>query len=200
MPKLPPPKSTDRITVAGLPDRGKTVFARFLAFQAMPDVFIYDPLDQYGAFPDDKRYVPETDSMAEFESVCARLCATPNTLFIVEEAERYFRQGAALGPYAFQLVNRGRNWGVGIVAVTRRIQELSKTFFDLCSHAYLFQCGIQSRRYLSEMIGRHLAYKVERLPPYYFLHYYVGAQEGEVGTLELPTPQARELVLGGEHE
>jgi len=194
---LPEIKSTARITTSGLPDSGKTVFTRYLAYKAMPDVFIYDPLDQYSGFPDDKRYVPQSDSMAEFEMICGRMCSVANTLFIIEEAERYLREGRPLGEHAFAVVNRGRNWGIGIIAVTRRIQELSKTYFDLCSDHFFFRCGLRSRAYLTQMIGKPMALKVENLPQYYFLHYRIGDTDGTIGTLELPQLESHQIVLGG---
>lgn len=37
-------KSTDRVTLAGLPGTGKTTLAKYLSSLCMPRVLIYDPL------------------------------------------------------------------------------------------------------------------------------------------------------------
>src|SRR4030042_4493860 len=148
-----PMKADDRITLCGLPGQGKTTLARYLAALCEPNLLIYDPLDQYTNFDPKCHYVPQSDSLAEFESVCRKLCARSNVVFLIEEAERYLGQGKPIGPYAFDLINRGRNWGVGIIAVTRRIQRLSKDYFDLCQNVIAFRCGLKSREYLQDMLG-----------------------------------------------
>ena len=177
--------STDRITLCGLPGTGKTVLADYLAHICEPNLLIYDPLAQYKGFPEECIYIPKSDSMAEFEEVCGRLCTRSNFVFLIEEVERYLGQGKALGPNAFDLINRGRNWGAGIIAVTRRIQKLSKDFFDLCQKVILFRCGLKSREYIADMTEKKVARLVVQLPEYHFLYYNVGEEEYVVSTLDL---------------
>ena len=179
-------KSTDRVTLSGLPDSGKTILSKYLAALAEPRVLIYDPLDQYDGFPDSMRYVPKNDSMEEFEEVCRKLCSTPNMFFVIEEAERYIGQGKPLGPYAFDLINRGRNWGIGILAVTRRIQRLSKDYFDLCRHVFFFRQGLRSYDYVKEMVGPDAVTRIHQLEQYHFLHYDLVQEQFTVGYLSLP--------------
>jgi len=182
-------KSTDRVTLSGLPDSGKTILAKYLAALAEPRLLIYDPLAQYDGFPDSMRYVPKNDSLEEFEEVCRKLCSTPNMFFVIEEAERYIGQGKPLGPYAFDLINRGRNWGVGILAVTRRIQRLSKDYFDLCRHVFFFRQGLRSYDYVKEMVGPDAVARIHQLNPYHFLHYDLVQEQFTVATLTLPHQQ-----------
>lgn len=94
---------SDRITIAGLPGTGKSTLAKFLASLCCPNVLIYDPLDQYSGFEDEYRYIPRSDSQAEFNSICRKLRARKDIMFVVEECERYIGQGRPLGDDAFDL-------------------------------------------------------------------------------------------------
>lgn len=193
-------KSTDRVTIAGLPGSGKTTLAKYLASLCSPNVLIYDPLSQYDGFPDECRYIPQSDSLAEFESVCHRLRAQGGITFVVEEAERYLGQGKPLGPHAFDLINRGRNWGVGVFAVTRRIQRLSKDFFDLCQHCFLFRCGLKSKEYLADMIGWENFREMRRMDRYHFMEYDVETELSSINTLQLGPAQRVVEAKGAETE
>lgn len=108
-----------------------------------------------------------------------------NVTFVIEEAERYLGQGKPMGENTFDLINRGRNWGVGVFAVTRRIQRLSKDFFDLCQQVFLFRCGLKSREYITDMIGKESTRQIMQLPLYHFLHFSVETEESSVHVLKL---------------
>ena len=177
--------STDRVTISGLPGTGKTTLTRYLCSLVEPYLLLYDPLDQYTGFKDECRHVPKTDSLIEFDNVCKQLCARSNVTFVVEEAERYLGQGKPLYENTFNLINRGRNWGVGIIAVTRRIQRLSKDYFDLCQHVIFFRCGVKSRGYIKDMCGWGIADKVIKLERYHFLMYNVETEETAIRYLNL---------------
>lgn len=178
-------KSTDRVTLAGLPGTGKTTATKYLASLCMPNVLIYDPLAQYDGFPDANRYIPKSDSLSEFDTVCRQLRTRGNITFVIEEAERYLGQGKPLGENAFDLINRGRNWGVGIIAVTRRVQRISKDYFDLCQHCFFFRCGLKSREYIADMLGKDITRRIVTLPLFHFLHYNVETEETSVHVLKL---------------
>lgn len=183
---------TDRITIAGLPGTGKTTFAKYLAdlfkSTAGTSILIYDPLDQYRTFADEERYIPESDSLAEFESVCKRLSSVRNTVFIIDEAEAYLTEGYLSNTYAYRLVWRGRNWGVGIVAVTRRLQDLSKRYFMLCNHAFFFRCHPMVRDYLKKFLEPEALRMIMGLAKYDFLHYDMQTHRYQMSGLELPPP------------
>lgn len=178
-------KSTDRVTICGLPGTGKTTLAKYFGSLLEPRVLIYDPLSQYTGFPDECRYIPKSDSLQEFDGICRQLRAKGNITFLVEEAERYMGQGKPLGENTFDLINRGRNWGVGVFCVTRRVQRISKDFFDLCQHCFIFRIGLKSRGYIADMIGWDDTRKVMSLPVYHFLHYNVETEESAVHVLKL---------------
>ncbi len=193
-------KRTDRVCISGLPGTGKTTLTRYLAHLAKPDLLIYDPLAQYTDFPSECVYVPRSNSQAEFDEQCKLLCARSNVLFIIEECERYIGQSQQTGYYAFDLINRGRNWGIGIIAVTRRIQRVSKDFFDLCQHVIFFRCGLKSREYISDMIGKEQMAKILSLQQYQFLYYNVDTEESRKAMLDLEIEQSRIVIddKGGE--
>lgn len=179
-------KSTDRITICGLPGKGKSVLAKYLAtIYEKRGLMIYDPLDQYKGFPDECRYVPRSDDLSEFEAICAKVKAQGNMVFLVEECERYLGQGIRLTGSAFEIVNRGRNWGIGIIAVTRRIQAMSKDYFDLCSSIFFFKCGPRSRKYIAEMIGKRELSHIVQLPLYHFLAYSVDDEHSQIGYVNI---------------
>lgn len=177
--------STDKITVAGTPGYGKTVLTKLLAALLMPGVRVWDPLDQYGAFPAENRYVPTVDNREEFDGWAKQFLTTANINGVIEEAEQYLPEGRDL-PEAFgQAARRGRNWGVGFVANTRRVQDLSKKYFGLCTSAFLFRCGMDARTYLSGQIGREHADTVMALERYQFMFWRPDA-DPVVATLKIP--------------
>jgi len=180
-------RSTDRVTIAGLPGTGKTTLAKYLASLCEPNILIYDPLSQYDGFTEEQRYIPKSDSLTEFDSVCRRLRQRGDITFLVEEAERYLGQGKPLGENAFDLINRGRNWGVGVFAVTRRIQRISKDFFDLCQCCFFFRCGLKSREYIADLTGWDTVRDIMSLPLYNFVYYNVETEEYGIRVLKLGT-------------
>jgi hypothetical protein len=164
--------------------------AKFLASLCEPRILIYDALAQFDQFPDECRYIPKNDSQEEFNSVCRKLRSTGNITFFVEECERYIGQGRPLGDDAFDLISRGRNWGIGLVAITRRIQRLNKDFFDLAQNCFFFRCGLKSREYIADMIGWQETRKIMSLPPYHFLYYNVNTETSSVHVLKLAGQRA----------
>ena len=190
-------KSDDRICVAGLPGTGKTYLMRYFASLCEPDILIIDPLNQYTMFPDECRYIPRRESANELEEIAKQLCARSNTTLICEEAEQYISQQRAMLPYTSMLIRMGRNWGIGVYATTRRIQDINKRFFDLAQHCFFFKCGLKSRQYVADLIGYEYVYPypspkynktgycVTTLPQYHFLHFNLEDETAEVGVLRL---------------
>lgn len=193
-------RSTDRLTVSGQTGTGKSTFTAFIAALAMPALLLWDPLDQYQGFKTvtieqieagrsftrfGNRFVPLEDTQQEFERVCTALRSMSEITFIVEECEQYIGQDKPLGAEARRLINRGRNWGVGVYAVTRRIQDLNKSFFDLCRIAIFFRAGLRSYDYIKSMVGAEVLEVIKNLPDRYFVVYNAETGQWFKATLEL---------------
>ena len=180
-----------------MPGTGKTYFMRYLATLAEPDILIIDPLDQYSMFPDECRYIPKRETPNELEDICKGLFARVNCTLIIEEAEQYISQGRAMLQYTSGLIRMGRNWGIGVWATTRRIQDINKRFFDLAQHCFFFRCGLKSRDYIADMIGPEFVfptaspkynktgYCILTLPPFHALHFNLDDETAVIVTLKL---------------
>lgn len=148
-------------------------------------------------FPDECRYIPKRETPSELEEICKSLWARSNVVLAVEEAEQYISQQKAMLPYTSGLIRMGRNWGIGVWATTRRIQDINKRFFDLAQHCFLFRVGLKSREYIANLIGPEYVYVypscrynktgycLASLPPYHFIHYNLETEEAEVAVLQL---------------
>ena len=153
---------------------GKTCLARYIA-KRFNSVYVYDPLGQYNEF---NNYIPQTGGIEEFDYIAKEIWQRVNIVFVVEECESYLGERMALSPYAFKIVLQGRNRGIGVIAVTRRIANLSKTVFSLSDHVFLFRFFAPNDiRYCQEFVGREWATRLQKLPKYRFIYY--GA-EGEL--------------------
>ena len=173
--------STNRITICGIPGTGKTTFARHLATQfagAEHDVRLFDPLDQYGDLDEHKkvaRLVPGADERLAFERFSGDAWSAGNTTIFAEEAELYISQTKGIADTAKSVILRGRNRGIGVVAITRRIADLNKTFFSLSEHVFIFRhFSPNDVAYLASFIGKDTAASLDSIPDFHFLHFTHG--------------------------
>lgn len=178
-------KTSNRTLTAGLPGTGKTRLAYFLAAECLkglgtPNLYIIDPLNQYGQFDEliqeGYRFVPQRHDMQDFERICQHIWTEGNHVLLVEECEEYLWQGVSLPYYAYKVVRMGRNYGIGIQGVSQRIQEVDKKFVDRCQHLFLFKCGFESFDYLKQKLGRERAQRVLNLAKHNFIHYSIEEQ------------------------
>lgn len=148
-------------------------------------------------FPDECRYIPRRETPNELEDIAKSLWARSNVTLVLEEAEQYIAQGRAMLPYTSGLIRMGRNWGIGVWATTRRIQDINKRFFDLAQHCFFYRCGLKSRDYIADMIGAEYVfpypspkynktgYCILTLPPFHALHFNLDDETAEIVTLKL---------------
>ena len=167
-------KSDDRIAITGQPGTGKSVFTNYLASLIPEDrLLIIDPLDQYGNFPDACRIVPQDiDPVAEFNEIARQVMLKGDKTVFVEEAQRYMPEGEHIGKDTMAMINRGRNFGVGIVAISQRIQHINKNFWDVAQNIVFFRPGLKTRgRYLAEFVAPDAKAAIEHLPDHQFIYY-----------------------------
>ena len=184
--------SSDRVGIFGQPGTGKTKFTQYLCSLAPSDrLMIYDPLDQYGQFGDDNRYVPlDTNPVEEFDEMCKRLIACRNLTFFVEEAQQYLPESHRVGLNTAAMLNRSRNMGIGLVVCAQRIQDISKRFFDLAQIVIFFRCGVTSRSYIATRMGKEVSGVVANLPDRHFLYYELRTDKWNISTLKFPQNRA----------
>lgn len=122
-------------TIAGQRGTGKTFKAKEL-IAGMERVVIYDPVGEYDP---NFSYVPETDSVEEFEAFMKKIWFMGNVMVVVDEAERFMRNNGVLMPYTYKVLNTGRHRNIGMVMLTRRLAEFHKTPFGLSAVIILFR-------------------------------------------------------------
>jgi len=124
------------------------------------------------------------DSLGELDRVRAVLRKCPDIIFVIEECELYLNVRRPIPLNAYALVNRA---GIGASghALTRRIEELSKSYFGLCKHVYFFRCGLRSDKYIAEMVGQDVTDTIKGLPPHHFIDYDVMTTAYATATLDL---------------
>ncbi len=169
---------TDSIAIiAGMRGTGKTEFLRKLASSLSVPMTLFDPLNQYPEFKN-RRYVPRSDEIAEFEALSEKIWAKGNHLLVVEEAEIVFKNKAEITPKAKEIVLRGRNKGIGLFCCTRRIADFHKTPMSQANHLFLFKMYLPNDiAYISQFMPKGEADKLLTIPDYHFIHYADGEIE-----------------------
>ncbi|MBW7998472.1 MAG: ATP-binding protein [Candidatus Glassbacteria bacterium] len=192
-------KTSNRITICGMTGTGKTVFAKSLMMTMSSEtnpVGVLDPLDQFADIEEEgvlERVVPPPNQEgAMFDAMADRAMKRGNMSLFGEEAEMYVPERGKVGDPAMRAILRGRNRGVGITLITRRIAMLSKNFFSLSDHVFIFRhFSPNDISYLADFVGPETARRFMDLPDYYFAHFANGKTDF-LKPIKIPTvPSAR---------
>jgi len=160
--------------ILGRRGSGKTTLVK-AKLQAFPRVIIVDPEHEYPGEVCESlgqlyrlarttrrfRFVYRPSrglaSKSELESIdcLAQIAYTVgNLLLVIDEADRYARQGKDTLPYVRLLIDEGRHREVGLVAVARRPGRIPKDLIENAGWLYLFHThGAHSQKYLAGIIG-----------------------------------------------
>ena len=130
--------STDIIIIAGKRGSGKSnatlVYIEFLLSQGCP-IAIADPLLEFQEYRNRGCIVenlPYGDITAFDKWLDALKSQKFEGMVIIDEADGFFPNRKDLSPIRKSLIHIGRHWGMGIIAVTRRLSNLHT---DLVSQA-----------------------------------------------------------------
>ena len=155
---------TDQIAViAGQRGTGKTYKAKQL-ISGLSRVIVYDPVGEY-----DPRfsYVPQGDSIEEFEEFMRKCWNMGNVFIVVDEAERFLRNNGRMLTYTYKVINTGRHRNIGMLLVTRRLAELHKLPFGLSQMVILFRLFLPNDiEYIKQFLAS--AEEVRTLPDYQY--------------------------------
>lgn len=172
--------SDELVAVCGMRGTGKTTLAKSLiaGFQA-EGTFVY-AWDLTGEYADVcESYRAMTPDLAQFESVCRMIWQKGNAVLVVDECESVLGQNIRVPQHAQYLIWQGRHRGIGMVAVSRRVSEMTKAFFEASQHIFLYRCNMTSttRRTFKDLFGpdqAHWVAKLNALAPYNFLYFGAG--------------------------
>jgi len=133
------------------------------------------------------RYIPAEDVAGEFEKFCRLLLKTENFVVVVEEAAEVCQAGH-LPPGFGRLVRQGRHAGLGLLATTQRLSEVSRTLTALADVFVGFSTTEpRDLAALSERTTPEFAERVKSLPVHEFLVWDVRTQAAHCDSDQLLT-------------
>ena len=107
-----------------------------------------------------------------FNLICRILLDTQNVFFVVDECDKY----ADNTPLQYQseyfdtIIEQGKHYGIGVIAITRRLANLNKTILGESNQIVsFFQWLPHDVAVLNKYIGEHNADLCKRLKPFEYL-------------------------------
>lgn len=159
--------SNELATISGKRGFGKTTLAKTL-ISGLSRVAIWDPMGEYGG---PHAYIPRQGNASEFNEWVKSYWNVGNICLMVDEADQVMAERKELPEFANKVVNLGRHRNIGMIMITRRLANLSKTAVSQSADLFLFHHFlINDIKYLEGMIGND-AYKLKDLAKYQYLHY-----------------------------
>ena len=196
---------TDVSLLSGKRGTGKTYFCKYFIKEHLlgkVKVFIYDPLYQYGDMGDvvhslDKiksnfrkdlkkaivfQPTPERDDDEHFDIVMKWVYLNGNMFLVGEEINEYMTP-YKITPHFKTLMRRGRNKGIGLLAVSHRPAHISLNFLNFIDHWFIFRQDLPSdlkrlEEYLLRTDAKFDGDYIARLPDRYFIYYYTDRDTG----------------------
>jgi hypothetical protein len=204
---------TDRVIVTGMTGTGKTYFVKWYIKTALLKkikVFVWDPLHQYadlgvphGSLQSisneelrdlDKAIVYQPDPISDneftFDAVCKWILARQNMYFVAEEFAYY--TSASYSPKHFEaLAKRGRNYGIGIMAVSQRPARIDLNFLGIVNHWIIFPQELKPDldrlySYLERTDKRFNPDFIATMPDRHFIHYWRDRESGRTMAVLCP--------------
>lgn len=172
---------SDELTaVCGMRRMGKTTLTKALIAGAQAEgtwVYAWDLTGEYSDVCDGLQV--NRPDLAQFNDVCRMMWQRGNGLLVVDECESVLGQNIRVPEYAQAIIFRGRKRGIGVLAVTHRVADMSKKFFEMCEHMFIYRLTMTSstKRTFSDLFGdenKPWVGKIQALAPYHFLYFGAG--------------------------
>ena len=212
---------TARVTVGGMTGSGKTTLAAALAkLMAPPERWIViDPVGALGAKLGMDYYKVTAREPERCEKIIRRYYSESERtgsgyLWLIDEMDLLCSSRDYCCDALYELVNQGRNFGNGVVALTRGTNELPKNFIRASSIVFWSQTvEVNQLEYLTEFCqdnkGTDYEAILRNLPPHWFLcweprtggglrGYVMVDKEGDLCEMELTEAELTKALTGGE--
>jgi len=215
-------RTTDVLLVSGKRGTGKTFFVKWYIKEHLlgrVSVFIYDPLWQYGdlgevvhdlneanskqgVMKSNKALVyqpsPEDDNLDVFDDVAGWVLQRKNIVLVGEEINEYMTPNM-ITPQFRALVRRGRNYGIGIFAVTHRPAYLSLNFLNMIDHWFIFQQDLKRDlerlyEYMERANPEIDEDFIAGLPDRHFIHYFRDRDTGKAKAVPMKPVKPKEKI------
>jgi adenylate kinase family enzyme len=132
-----------KITVMGIQGSGKTELAKYLASQFTSPVWYLVHLDDMIRMPRNLRIIKsEEKDEEELNRMCRKIIEQgikgKTDCFIIDETDMFINRHKPLSKYLNDLVINHRHYGLTVIFVTRRPQDIPAKIVESCEHLFIF--------------------------------------------------------------
>ncbi len=126
-------RNDDGILILGKRGSGKTTLAKFLYHKLnFPRTLILDCVGIWRGLG--KNYILVNPQADDIDPILKKVMEKGNYFIFIDEADRY-----PYSPMLSEMVNLGRNWGIGYLAIARRTANIHKDFMANANWTFIFQ-------------------------------------------------------------